>query len=68
MLQYLYFEESSLIEPPQKEKLTVEDRKPTYNLILMKTQSSVWTWTLDFDLGFVKKNFKTSLGCHQKLK
>ena len=26
------------------------------NLILMKTQSSVWTWTwtLDFDLGFVK--------------
>ena len=20
----------------------------------MKTQSSVWTWTLDFDLGFVK--------------
>ena len=22
-------------------------------LILMKTQSSVWTWTLDFDLGFV---------------
>ena len=25
------------------------------NLILMKTQSSVWTWTwtLDFDLGFV---------------
>ena len=22
--------------------------------ILMKTQSSVWTWTLDFDLGFVK--------------
>ena len=30
MLQYLYFEEISLIEPPQKEKLTVEDRKPTY--------------------------------------
>ena len=34
------------------------------NLILMKTQSSVWTWTwtLDFDLGFVKnktvKNWK----------
>ena len=26
------------------------------NLILMKTQSSAqtWTWTLDFDLGFVK--------------
>ena len=23
------------------------------NLILMKTQLSVWTWTLDFDLGFV---------------
>ena len=23
------------------------------DLILMKTQSSVWTWTLDFDLGFV---------------
>ena len=23
------------------------------NLILMKTQSSAWTWTLDFDLGFV---------------
>ena len=30
------------------------------NLILMKTQSSVWTWTwtLDFDLGFVNiRNF-----------
>ena len=27
------------------------------NLILMKTQSSVWTWTctLDFELGFVKR-------------
>ena len=27
------------------------------NLILMKTQSSVltWTWSLDFDLGFVKR-------------
>ena len=27
------------------------------NPILMKTQSSVctWTWTLDFDLGFVNK-------------
>ena len=23
------------------------------NAILMKTKSSVWTWTLDFDLGFV---------------
>ena len=29
------------------------------NLILMKTQASAqtWTWTLDFDLGFVKKKF-----------
>ena len=26
--------------------------------ILMKTQLSVWTWTLDFDLGFV--NFQHS--------
>ena len=28
------------------------------NLILMKTQSSAqtWTWTLDFDLGFVNLN------------
>ena len=24
------------------------------NPILMKTQSSAWTWTFDFDLGFVK--------------
>ena len=24
------------------------------NTILMKTQSSIWTWTLDLDLGFVK--------------
>ena len=32
------------------------------NLILMKTQSSVWTWTwtLDFDLGFVN-NLKGKL-------
>ena len=28
--------------------------------ILMKTQASVWTWTLDFDLRFVKTQiFKT---------
>ena len=35
------------------------------NLILMKTQSSAqtWTWTLDFDLGFVNK--KLFLSCSE---
>ena len=30
------------------------------NPILMKPQLSVWTWTLDFDSGFVKISKKTS--------
>ena len=34
------------------------------NLILMKTQSSVWTWTwtLDFDLGFVNRYSRSQSG------
>ena len=36
-------------------------------LILMKTQSSVGTWTLDFDLGFVKKTEKMLEDIHKAM-
>ena len=41
----------------RKSSFNYNENTPTGASILMKTQSSVWTWTLNLDLGFVK-NFQ----------